>query len=682
MTENLVCAGAQHVRDVQTINKELVEKTLRMRCLAYQHQVKSELLALTIHSLSQSKKEMQRLAEHLTDRADLLQRQQATIEQQRDELARRNRELEDIRDNLESQVETRTRALEERLTVERRIQQELRDSEARYREYAKIFETTAEGLMITDENAQILEVNPALTQLTDFTEDDVLGRKAGFLYEGDEDSPLHKQISRSIQLRGEWQGEVGMRRKCGPGFPAWLTITRVPEDKNRPAHFVGVFADISRLKESEAQLNHLAHHDTLTGLPNRLLFNDRLEHALIRARREQSVLAVMFLDLDHFKTVNDTFGHPAGDVLLRQVAGRLSDCVREDDTIARLSGDEFIIILEEVERPEGPGHVAEKLLEALKRPVELEGTEIYISASIGISLYPNDGDDVTSLVRNADVAMYKAKEQGRHTYRFYKEEMTHHAFERMTLETHLRQAIERNELKLVYQPQFDLADRRPVCLEALLRWHHPSLGVIEPERFIPIAEETGMIEAIGAWVIRRACSEIAAWSKAGIAPCPLAINLSVRQLDLGDLAATVESALKDSGLEAANIELELTETALMRRPEHHAHTLNALRKLGVRLAIDDFGTGYSSLAYLKRFPVDRLKIDHSFVQGIPEDRNDTAIIQAIIAMAHSLDLTVVAEGVEMPEQLDYLRQAGCDQAQGYLLGRPRDSAECKDLFSL
>jgi diguanylate cyclase (GGDEF)-like protein len=457
-----------------------------------------------------------------------------------------------------------------------------------------------------------------------------------------------------------------------------VTLSVVRDDAGQPSHYVGVCTDITQAKHSELQLERLAHYDALTGLPNRLLGQSRLAHALERAAREQSQLAVLFIDLDHFKTINDSLGHPVGDELLTAFAQRALARLRAQDTLARLGGDEFLLILENIDEPQDAAWVAQALLDTLKLPFTLaSGLELFIGASMGIALYPRDGSDADALIQHADSAMYQAKTQGRQTLRFYTDALTRHANERLALEAALRRALVNDELTLHYQPQLLCgADgvARLCGVEALVRWQHPDFGLTLPGRFIALAEDTGLIHALGEQVLASACRQARRWLDQGRDLC-VAVNLSARQFVQPDLVGRVRQVLVDTGLPAARLELEITESALIDRPELAIETLRDLRSLGVRMAIDDFGTGYSSLAYLKRLPVSRLKIDHSFVAGLPGDDRDRAIVQAIVTMAHSLAMTTLAEGVETPEQWASLRALGCDGLQGHLCAPAMTVAE-------
>lgn len=439
--------------------------------------------------------------------------------------------------------------------------------------------------------------------------------------------------------------------------------------------------DISGIKHSQEQLHHLAHHDTLTDLPNRLLFNERLEQAIKRTERHATHLAIFFLDLDHFKHINDSLGHPAGDWLLKSIAKRLLGSLRKEDTVARVGGDEFILLLEDVREPEKAAVAAQKLMGSLTEPFHLEERQITISASVGIALYPQDGTDPTTLLRNADAAMYRAKEEGRNTYRFYTEELTRNAFERVSLENDLRQAIAKGELLLLYQPQVDLRNNRFIGVEALVRWQHPKLGMVSPIKFIPMAEECGLIHPIGDWVLFTACLQGKTWLEQGIEIGQIAVNLAGTQIQRGGLADTLKTVLAKTGFPAARLELEVTEGFIMRQAESGICELESIRRLGAALAIDDFGTGYSSLSYLKRLPIQKIKIDQSFVRDLPGDPNDAAIANAVIALGKSLNLSVIAEGVETQEQADFLKKAGCQEAQGYLYSKPIDAEKIKALFS-
>ena len=480
---------------------------------------------------------------------------------------------------------------------------------------------------------------------------------------------------------GEWKGEISGRRKNGELFPKWQTITGIRDDDGVLTHYVSVFSDISHIKESEKQLQHLAHHDSLTGLPNRLLLLARLEHSLQHASRNGCHVAVMFLDLDHFKKINDSFGHPVGDQLLKMVATRLLSAVRKDDTVARLGGDELTVILGSLSDANYAATAAKSILERLAKPFHLEGQDVFVSASIGISIYPQDGKDTTTLLKNADTAMYMAKHEGRRRYYFYSEDLTERAYEALTLESQLHRALEREELFLHYQPQVSLQDGRIVGVEALLRWQHPELGWVPPDRFIPLAEENGLIGPIGKWVLHTACGQAKAWQDQGLARVRMSVNLSGRQLAREDIVDEVGEALEATGLSPLCLELELTESSVMTQAGHTTTTLDALRALGTTIAIDDFGTGYSSLAYLKRFPVDRLKIDRSFVRDIPQDESDVALARAIVALAQSLDLKVVAEGVETEEQRELLKTIGCQEMQGFLFSRPRAANDLAKLLT-
>lgn len=429
-------------------------------------------------------------------------------------------------------------------------------------------------------------------------------------------------------------------------------------------------------KRTEKRLAGMAQYDELTGLANRALFKELVTRAVARTRRREGSVALLFLDLDNFKTINDTLGHSAGDVLLKQVAERLVDTLRETDLIARLGGDEFVVILEGVSRVREAALVARRILKAQNRPFAIDGQEIFITTSVGIAIHAGGDQDVEELIKNADMAMYKAKERGRNSYHFHTSEMTAQAVERMALENNLRHAIDREEFLLDYQPQIDLASGQVVGVEALVRWRHPDLGLIGPDKFIPVAEDTGLIVRLGDWVMRTACAQAVAWQKDGLPPIRMAVNLSTRQFQEVHLAGTIQEALEESGLDPRLLEVELTEGPLAQDAEQAVHILSTLKATGVRIAIDDFGTGYSSLSHLKRFPLDALKIDASFVRDIATDPDSAAIVTAIVALAHALRLEAIAEGVETKSQLDYLAELGCDAMQGYLLCRPVSADDC------
>lgn len=420
---------------------------------------------------------------------------------------------------------------------------------------------------------------------------------------------------------------------------------------------------------------YLAHHDVLTDLPNRALFSDRLRQALFEGNRQGRLVAVAFLDLDRFKNINDSLGHETGDLLLRGVADRLRANVRETDTVARISGDEFMLVLPGLTNVDDASRIAQKILAGLRQPFVIAGHELYVSASLGLAIYPHDAKDVEGLLRNADVAMYRAKETGRNSYQFYAAEMTALAQEHLELEGALRRALERGEFALHFQPMLDLAAGVVVSVEALLRWIHPERGVVEPAQFVHLAEETGLIAPIGEWALRNACARCIEWDRAGLGPLRLAVNISPRQFQSPSLADTVAAVLAETGLAPERLELELTEGVLLHNPENTIANMDRLSAMGVRLSIDDFGTGYSSLTYIKRLPIDQLKIDRSFVRDIPGDEDDAAIATAIIAMAHNLKITVVAEGVETLEQLAYLRAHRCDFMQGNYYSPPLPNAE-------
>ena len=544
----------------------------------------------------------------------------------------------------------------------------------------KVFETTFEGIMVTDAHLVIESINPAFTKITGYEAHEVQGKTPGILSSGRHDSDYYRKMRLELAENGCWQGEIWNRRKKGEIYPEWLSISTVKNKEGRITNYVAIFSDITERKASEDHVRHLAHHDALTNLPNRMLLMERLSHALVHAHRHGQRVAVIFLDLDRFKNINDTLGHTVGDQLLKNVAERLYECVREDDTVARLGGDEFVIILEELSSIQDAAGVAQKLIHALEQPVMLERQEVFATTSIGISVYPDDGDSADTLIKHADTAMYRAKERGRNNCQFYTADMNERALERLTMENSLRHALELNEFMLYYQPQVDLRTRSITGMEALLRWQHPDFGLVAPARFIPLAEETGLIVPIGEWVLRTACFQNKAWQDAGMPRLHVAVNLSARQFKQPNLVDMVSQALADSGLEPRYLELEITESIAMEHADETIARLNELKAMGVTISMDDFGTGHSSLSYLKRFPIDTLKIDRSFVQDVLLDSQDAAIAAAITTMARSLKMKVVTEGVETQEQIGFLREHDRDEVQGYYFSHPLPADAFADLL--
>jgi diguanylate cyclase (GGDEF)-like protein/PAS domain S-box-containing protein len=558
---------------------------------------------------------------------------------------------------------------------------EKRQAEDKLREAAAVFGNTAEGVMITDDDGHIMDVNEAFSLITGYAKEEVVNRKPSLLRSDRHDDHFYAEMWKTLITTGHWRGELWNRRKDGAVYPELLTISRMTDKSGRGAGYVGVFADITAIKQTEDQLSHLAHHDSLTSLPNRLLLTARLDQAIRHAERQNSMLVIVFIDVDRFKTINDSLGHPAGDQVLRELARRLLETIGPDDTAARLSGDEFIVLLDGPSSTEQVVLMVERLMRIFEKPFMIGGTEVRITASMGLSLYPNDGRDSATLLRNADAAMYRAKDDGRNTYQFYTSELTSVAFEQMFLENALRSALKQNEFRLVYQPQFDLTSKRLIGLESLLRWDHPQQGTIPPGRFIPIAEQSGLIRDIGTWVIQEACRQAAGWAHKGLSFGRMAVNVAGPQIQQAGFETIVREALRNSGLSADRLELEITESFVMQRTDISIEQLSHLRSLGVEVAIDDFGTGYSSLSYLKQLPIDKLKIDQAFVRDIPADANDMAIAEAVIAMGRALNLMVIAEGVENKEQADFLRAKGCTLAQGYYFSKPLSAEDTEALMN-
>lgn len=546
--------------------------------------------------------------------------------------------------------------------------------EATLRQWATVFESSADAIVVTDAEGRMLTVNRACLDMTGYDESELLGRTPQLLAAPGASGAFSEAQRAGLREDGYWQGETWTRRRDGELFPTFTAITEVRSGGEVVNHIL-IFSDITEKKAAEARIDYLAHRDAVTGLANRTLFNYRVGVALAHCRRAEGRLAVMFIDLDRFKTVNDSLGHGFGDRLLKLVAERLETCLREGDTVARLGGDEFAMLLADIDDADAAIVQAERILHRIAQPYLLDGKELRLSASIGISLFPEDGEDVETLGKNADSAMYLAKDSGRNNYQFYTPELNQRATERLNLENLLRNAIERGELELHYQPQVAVDGGAVVGCEALIRWRSPQLGLVSPDRFIPLAEETGLILPIGEWIVATACAQITAWNEAGLPRFPVAVNISAVQFEQRNFVRNLRDQVERSGVDTRWLELELTERMVMRDIEGVVGALRELKDAGFTLSIDDFGTGYSSMSYLRRLSIDVLKIDQSFVRGMHGDRASLAIVEAIVTLAKALGLRSIAEGVESEAELLHLRRLGCEFAQGYHFARPMPAAE-------
>ena len=536
--------------------------------------------------------------------------------------------------------------------------------------WSQVYQNSGEAIVITDSRNQIVSVNKAFTRITGYEADEVIGHSPQILSSGRHGPEFYQAMWHCISEHNYWKGEIWNRRKDGAVYPEWLTITTLKNSQDQISNYIAIFTDITTFKENEARIQHLAHHDILTGLPNRLLLNDRLEQALAHAYRRNNKVGILFIDLDRFKIINDTLGHHIGDLLLKEVAERLKNAVRVDDTVSRQGGDEFILILQDVSHADDVAHIAQKFVDTLSEEYHIENEVLRVTPSIGISLYPDDGNDIDTLIKSADTAMYHAKDKGRANFQFFTEKLNRDLAETLELEQALRQAVKNSDFMMYFQPLIRLSDDQVIGAEALIRWRHPEKGLIPPDRFIPLAEESNLIEPIGDWVLEQAAMQLATWSKGPYAHLQLSINISTRQLDNPDFSDRLAAVLERHAVEPGRLKVEITETGIMSDVVRSNQHLVSLAQMNIGIAVDDFGTGYSSLNYLKRLPIDELKIDRSFVRDLTTDYSDERISRAIISLAHNLYMQVVAEGIETAEQAAFLKEMDCDYGQGYYYSKP------------
>ncbi|MBZ0106122.1 MAG: EAL domain-containing protein [Sulfuricella denitrificans] len=578
----------------------------------------------------------------------------------RDEIARLSSALASMLTSLRQEIATR-RAAEDNLRLA-----------------ATVFDSSVEGIVISDAENRIVTVNQAFCNITGYTQENVIGENPRILNSGRHPASFYQDMWRDLGNRGRWQGEVWNRRKNGDIFPEWLVITAVKDGAGRLSHYVAVFSDLTERKLAEERIRFIGNHDALTGLPNRHLLKDRLDQMLARAQRMETHLALIFIDLDRFKNINDTLGHQIGDELLKLVGNKLKTCLRPGDTLARQGGDEFVVLADDIENSDSVAPILDNMLNAFRNPFMVGIHALTVTPSIGIALYPDDGKDMETLLKHADIAMYRAKETGRNNYQFFLPVLNEHMVTRLDMEARLRHALERNQLALHYQPQVDVASGRIIGAEALLRWNEPVLGNIPPVDFIPLAEETGLILPIGDWVLRSAISAAAHWARSGT-PVRIAVNISAKQLRHRDLAGNIGQILAETGLNPDLLEVELTESVMMATGESERVNLEQIQRLGLELSLDDFGTGYSSLSYLHQLQVSTLKIDRSFISNL-DNPEGAMLTETIIRMAKSLDLKIVAEGVETQSQFDFIRYHKVDFYQGYYFSKPLPHGDFEQLL--
>ncbi|RRS36002.1 MAG: hypothetical protein OI74_00615 [Gammaproteobacteria bacterium (ex Lamellibrachia satsuma)] len=553
------------------------------------------------------------------------------------------------------------------ITSQKALEQELRLS-------SMVFEAH-DAMIITDDQGRIQRVNRRFVEMTGYSPEDVFGKTPSILKSGRHDDRFYRNLWKQLTDSGSWQGEIWNQRRNGEVYPQWTSISLIRDNKGTIIHFLSSMVDVSKQRRAEAEVEFLAYHDSLTGLPNRVLLFDRLNQALARSSRSGSVGASVFIDLDRFKNINDSLGHLVGDGMLKEFSRRLKKLVRKDDTLARLGGDEFMMVLNEL----GPDHesatnkvlsIAEKFKASLAEPYHIREYELHTTSSIGVTLFSGDGETAEDIIRRADTAMYKAKEEGRNAIRFYLPEMQAQVRDRLAMENDMRIAMEKDQFKLFFQPQIDIQTGELIGAEALLRWRHPERGYILPDHFIPIAEDTGLIVSLGEYVLREVCCRNRIWHDAGLPKIPIAVNVSPVQFRRTDFLNQVNSILGDTQLSPRYLELEMTETAFMQNIVEVKDTLTQLKAQGVNIAIDDFGTGYSSLSYLNQMAIDKLKIDQSFIQDVSTDQNNATITKTIISMAQYLNLKTIGEGVETLDQFKFLQHSGCDEVQGFLFHEP------------
>ncbi len=573
----------------------------------------------------------------------------------------------------EKQLMMQNQRLRDEIEERKRTEQALRESESNLMLASVVFNDSSDAIVITDSDSVILKVNDAFTKITGYSADEIVGCKPSVLKSDKHNDAFYQEMWNAINSEEKWEGEIWNKRKNGEVYPEWERITKVVDEAGNITNFIATFTDITEKKKKEEHIHYLVHYDALTGLPNRPLFRNQLTNVLARSKRNDQAGAILLMNIDRFKSINDSLGHDVGDELLIQFSKRLVQCIRKEDIVARLSADEFIVLMCELNDEKGKvAHTAEiialKMLENLATPMNIAGHELMITASIGVTMFPKDGNTVDSLIMQADTALYRAKESGLNNVQFFEPEMEKIAIKRMEIEYALRRAVLYGQLMVYYQPQIDINSDKIIGAESLLRWEHPTMGMVSPADFIPIAEDSGLIVDIGTWVLESACKQIKEWEDKGEFNSlkHVAVNISARQFSQLDFVSTVISIIEQYQIAPCHLELELTESALVTNVDETRDKLKVLKDFGVCVSVDDFGTGYSSLAYLQKFPIDVLKIDQSFIKDLESDFSDKTIVKTIIAMAKTLDLHVIAEGVENDRQLAYIKQEGCDCFQGYL----------------